>query len=313
MVLSLTLYIVLVIGGVLLLSIMALVLGLMIHFGKPMRLFFDARIKSWKNERFAIFEIFTLTNNLVLELAHQELGHGFRRFVETPKQVREPFSKKTKWTVMITTFLALLLTGIISAFQTSIPTWLYYLSFVASLLMMICAVSYLYVGMKRPPIMTTSSTPASPLILPKSVYSVNGVTTIPLLDIHPCLHPDIIKGLEQLIREDITTFTQLEENAKGNNRDISLFGDYTYRTFYELYSAARKKFELDVKVTDVVNFLEDFDKNFRESIESKNFNQTVKSKTDNKYAVYGWISLLIIALAIAFKFIWLTTHAGVKP
>jgi len=140
------------------------------------------------------------------------------------------------------------------------------------------------------------------LIMPKSTYSINSVNTIPLWDLHPQLHVDILEGVRTLVEKDMKTLKELEEFvSEPADANKILFKDYTYKTFYDLYLGARQKFFVNITTDDVTNFIgRQFDKNFRESIEAKDFNAQMQQKTDNSYLKWGYAAIILTILIIGF-------------
>lgn len=155
-------------------------------------------------------------------------------------------------------------------------------------------------------------------VIPQSTYIINSVETVPLLESHPPLHKDIRAGIEECLRlktnlpkeyrGQISTYEELVKQASETPKAI-LFGTYTYENFLKLYEAYREKYTLIVTVADVHGFVgKNFDKNFRETIEAKNYNVKVKSTVENKYTLYGYIAILLVAAGVAFKLIYSTIY-----
>ena len=146
------------------------------------------------------------------------------------------------------------------------------------------------------------------LIMPKSSYSINGVNTILLWDLHPQLHIDVLEGVKTLVEKNIKTLKQLKEYVSDPMRaENNLFKNYSYRTFYEMYLGVRQKYNIQVTTDDVANFIgKQFDKNFRESIEAKDFNAMQAQKTDNRYLTYGYIAIILAIVIVGFKVIYTT-------
>ena len=145
-------------------------------------------------------------------------------------------------------------------------------------------------------------------VIPTSSYTINGIDTVLLWDIHPPLPDYIEKGARTLIDKKITTF---EEFATLCNKepDKILFDNYTNIEFLKMYLAYRNKFEVNIKVPTVFNFIsKNFDENYSESIQIKEYNASYKTKTDNKFAKWGFIIVGIMVLGIVFKILWVTTH-----
>lgn len=240
------------------------------HLGKPLAPFFWLRLKGWTTKGIALFEIFSLTNSVALEEARKEIGDGYRLF--TPSVVNMPTKKAGFW---------------------------------------MSKYNYLFARNLKPANYSVEKIKRiQNLIMPKSTYGINGVTTIPLWDLHPQLHVDLLEGVQILISKDITTladfknFISIRENAEQN-----MFKNYSYRTFYDLYLGVRQKYNVCVTTDDVANFIgKQFDKNFRESIEAKDFNQAQKSKTDNKYTLYGYIAVILTIVIVGFKVIYTTIY-----
>lgn len=148
------------------------------------------------------------------------------------------------------------------------------------------------------------------LIMPKSSYSINGVNTILLWDLHPQLHIDVLEGIKTLVEKDIKTLSKLKEFISDPIRaENNLFKNYSYRTFYEIYLGVRQKYNVCITTDDVANFIgKQFDKNFRESIEAKDFNAMQAQKTDNKFLYYGYIAIILAIVIVGFKVIWQTIY-----
>ena len=163
------------------------------HLGKPLAPFFWLRIKGWTQRGIALFEIFNLTNSVDLEEARKEAGDGYRLY--TPSIVNMPTEKTGK----VSKFMKYI-TKYISGKKNITP-------------------SYGVTKVKR----------IQNLIMPKSTYSINGVTTIPLWDLHPQLHTDLLEGVKVLISKDIKTLEDLKiyiENKE--NAEQNMFKNYNY-------------------------------------------------------------------------------------
>src|SRR3989304_2627106 len=168
------LYIIIVVAAIIVLILSGLYLVWNYHLGKPMAPFFWLRIKGWTTRNIALFEIFSLTNSISLEEARKEKGDGYRLF--TPTIVVTSVPKKVgKFKKIYNRLFA----KNIKPTQTE------------------------YVSEKVKRVQT--------LIMPKSTYSINGVNTIPLWDLHPPLHPDLTEGVRILVENGITTLKDLEE------------------------------------------------------------------------------------------------------
>ena len=236
------------------------------HFGKPMAPFFWLRIAGWMNSKVALFEIFSLTNSVSLEEARKEVGDGYRLYI--PSTVDIPVKKVGFWKKIYNYLLA-----------KNIGNSDYAVKKVSRI---------------------------QNLIMPKSTYSINGVNTIPLWDLHPQLHTDVLEGVKVLISQGIKTLEQFTEfiSEKDNVEQI-LFKNYSYRTFYDLYMGVRQKYNMTVTTDDVANFIgKQFDKNFRESIEAKDFNAMQKSKAEGKFIVYGYLAIILAIIIIGIKILY---------
>lgn len=287
------------------------------HTGSSMKPFFWGRISSWFDKSYSIFQIITLMDTVLHEEATYDDKKGYERKIET-KQVKEPLSKKRKY--IITTILILMFVNIFIFIKYDISTNHPILS---TLILFILAITSLYVYFRRPtkkvPIdIERNQTP----IIPTSSYSINGVDTVLLWDIHPKL-PNYIKiGLETLINKDIEI---LDDNSKFNTKKITtlklfeelceqkpndlLFDKYTNNDFLKMYLAYKNKFEVNVKIPTVFNFIsKNFDENYSESIQIKEYNSAYKTKTDSSLAKWGYIIVGIFVLGITFKLIWVTIH-----
>jgi len=242
------------------------------HLGKAMSPFFWLRIKGWTTQRVALFEIFSLTNSVSLEEARKETGDGYRLFI--PSTVNMPVKKVGKIRTLLNYILAKNVKSTDSTYSVE--------------------------KVKR----------TQNLIMPKSSYSINGVNTILLWDLHPQLHTDLLEGVKILIANKITTLRELEEFASDkDNAEQILFKNYSYRTFLDLYLSVKQKYYVNITTDDVANFIgKQFDKNFRESIEAKDFNMQQASKTDNKYLIYGYIAIILAIVIVGFKVIWQTVY-----
>lgn len=309
-------YIVIVIVSIIFIILFGLYIVSQYYFGKPMAPFFHTRIKRWADKNAALFEIIDITGNVSLIPATHETG-GYRRTQKT-KSTRTPFSRKQVILVAIGTFVFMGLIAAVSIYSGVAVLKGISLSFLA---MVVPAVVY-----ARQPIVLEliEGDRQQPLIMPKSVYSINTVPTIPLIDLHPELHPDIIKGLEKLVKGKISTLRGLPEHGEGKittleqlenkakeSPDEELIEGYTYQAFYELYLATKQKYEFEVKVSDVADAIQkNFDKNFRESIEGKEYNQKVKRSNDQKYAFIGYLALLLVVLGVMFKLVYVTIYGG---
>ncbi len=265
-------YIILVIIFVIVLIAAVLYMAYNYHLGKPMAPFFWLRIKGWTTRGVALFEIFSLTNSVSLEEAKKEVGDGYRLF--TPTTINMPV-KKEGWYKRAYNYI----------FARNLQS---------------SGGAYGVTKIKR----------IQNLIMPKSTYSINGVNTIPLWDLHPQLHVDLLEGVKILISKDIKTLSAFTEYVKDkNNAEQNMFKNYSYRTFYDLYLGVRQKYNITVTTDDVANFIgKQFDKNFRESIEAKDFNAMQKSKTENKYSLYGYVAIILTVIIIGFKVIYQTLY-----
>lgn len=270
---SLILYIIVVIVGLFVIAAMGGYLLWNYHLGKAMSPFFWLRIAGWTNPKVALFEIFSLTNFVSLEEARKERGDGYRLY--TPSTVDMPVKKEGK----IKRFMDYILARkLVKSEKTEY-------------------------GVKK-------VNRVQNLIMPKSTYSINGVNTIPIWDLHPQLHTDLLEGVKTLISNGITTLKDLEEFVSiKDNAEQNLFKNYSYRTFYDLYMGVRQKYNIIVTTDDVANFIgKQFDKNFRESIEAKDFNAMQAQKTDNKFLYYGYLAIILAIVIIGFKVIYTTIY-----
>jgi hypothetical protein len=144
----------------------------------------------------------------------------------------------------------------------------------------------------------------SEVITPKSVYTINGVRTVPLFEVYPQLNKNIIKGLEALKLKEINTLEELEFMIDDPNmRNHILFDDYTFEKFYELYMASKNKYELNIRIKDVTGFMSNtFNKNFRESIQTKEFNVKMNKKQQDmgkKIGIGIFILCIVASVVIA--------------
>ncbi len=269
--LSLIFYIIVVVIGLFVLFVIGAYLFWNYYLGKSMSPFFWLRIKSWTQKGVALFEIFSLTNSISLEEARKETGDGYRLY--TPTVVNVPVKKSGKLNSIFKGIMAKILKTPVESETKEDPDY----------------------GIKKVKRVQN-------LIMPKSTYSINSVNTIPLWDLHPQLHTDILEGVKTLVDNGIGTLKELEEFV-SNPEDANeiLFKNYTYRTFLDLYLGARQKFYVNVTTDDVANFIgANFDKNFRESIEAKDFNSAMQSKTDNSYLKWGYLAIIITILIVGF-------------
>lgn len=241
------------------------------HLGKAMAPFFWLRIKSWTQRNIALFEIFSLTNIVSLEEARKETGDGYRLYI--PSVVTIPTKKEGRFEHIFNYLFAKRL----KISETN---------------------EYEVKKVKR----------VQNLIMPKSTYSINGVNTIPLWDLHPQLHTDILEGVKTLIDNDIKILAELEDFVSNpDDANKILFKEYTYRTFLDLYLGARQKFSVNITTDDVANFIGgNFDKNFRESIEAKDFNSAMQSKVDNSYLKWGYLAIILAIVIVGIKIIYQT-------
>jgi hypothetical protein len=263
-------YIIIVIASLMALTCAGLYMAWNYHLGKPMAPFFWLRIKGWTQRGVALFEVFSLTNSVTLEEARKEIGDGYRLY--TPSTIEMP-SKKAGWWMRKYNYI----------FARNLQP-----------------ANYSVEKIKR----------IQNLIMPKSTYSINGVATIPLWDLHPQLHTDLLEGVKILINNGITTLHEFTEFvAEKENAEQNMFKNYSYRTFYDLYLGVRQKYNIVVTTDDVANFIgKQFDKNFRESIEAKDFNAMQKGKMENKYIYYGYIIIGIAVIGVVFKIIYTTIY-----
>ena len=266
-------YIILLILSLIILIVAGLYMAWNYHLGKPMAPFFWLRIKGWTTKGVALFEIFSLTNSVSLEEAKKEVGDGYRLY--TPTVVKTAVAKKESRFEKFYNYL----------FARNLKSK---------------SISYDMQKVKR----------TQNLIMPKSTYSINGVNTIPLWDLHPQLHTDVLEGLKILTSQGILTLQELEEFVSDkDNAEQKMFKNYSYRTFLDLYLSVRQKYNIVVTTDDVVNFIgKQFDKNYRESIEAKDFNVMQKKKTDSKTTTYGYIAIIlaivIVGIIRIYKTIW---------
>lgn len=245
------------------------------HLGKAMAPFFWLRMKGWTQRGIALFEIFSLTNSVSLEEARKETGDGYRLF--TPSTVNIPTKKEGRVKKIFKKIFDYLF-----ARNLNIPE----------------STEYGVTKVKR----------IQNLIMPKSTYSINGVNTIPLWDLHPQLHTDILEGVKTLVDKDIKTLDELRDFvSEPDDANKILFKDYTYRTFLDLYLGARQKFSVEITTDDVANFIgHQFDKNFRESIEAKDFNAAMQQKTDSSYLKWGYLAIILAIVIVGFKVCYTT-------
>jgi hypothetical protein len=264
------LFIIIVIAAIVVLFCAAAYMVWCYHLGKPLAPFFWLRLKGWTTKNVALFEIFSLTNGVSLEEARKETGDGYRLF--TPTTIKVPVAKKA------------------GKFQKLIN----YMSGKTG------ETTYEVKRVKR----------IQNLIMPKSTYSINGVNTIPLWDLHPQLHADLIEGVKILVENGISTLEDLTEFVTDKQQaELILFKNYSYRTFLDLYLGVRQKYNVSVTTNDVSNFIgKEFDKNYRESIEAKDFNAMQKGKTDSKLMYYGYAAILLTILIVGFKVIYTTIY-----
>lgn len=300
---SFIIYLIILIGAVIGLIVFGLYIGMYYHLGKPMALFMYGRIKSWTEKGIAVFEIISLTGNVLLFFAKEETG-GYRR-PHVTKKLRKPMTRKYKTRTGLTTIVLMLATIILLYKFAHIGI---IQSAVGSMIGLIIPV-YAWYRQPKEEIFTGDNRP-QPLIMPKTVYSINGVDTIPLIDLHPPLHTDIKNGLNSLIELGIKTHEGLQQEAELNP-DIILIPGYTMKSFCELYTAARQKYEFRVRVSDVSEAVtKNFDKNFRESLQAKEFNAKTKKRHDNTTLKYGYAALFIVCLGVIIKLLYFTFYGG---
>ncbi len=270
---SLFLYIIVVVIGLFVLVALGGYLLWNYHLGKAMSPFFWLRIAGWTNSKVALFEIFSLTNFVSLEEARKETGDGYRLYI--PSTVDMPMKKEGKIKRLLDYILA---RKLVKSEKTEY-------------------------GVKK-------VNRIQNLIMPKSTYSINGVNTIPIWDLHPQLHTDLLEGVKVLIANGITTLKDLEEYVSvKDNAEQNMFKNYSYRTFLDLYLGVKQKYLVSVTTDDIVNLVgKNFDKNFRESIEAKDFNAQMQQKTDNRYLTYGYIAIVLAIIIVGFKVIWQTVY-----
>lgn len=262
-------YIIIVVVSLFVLAVAGLYLLWIYHLGKPLSPFFFLRIKSWTQRNIALFEIFSLTNSVSLEEARKEIGDGYRLYNPTTVEI----AKKTD-----------------GFFKRK---W-----------------NFLFGKNSTIPTGTEKIKRVQNLIMPKSTYSINGVNTVPLWDLHPQLHKDILEGIKILVSQDIKTLSQFTEFVQNkDNAERPMFKNYNYRTFHDLYLGVRQKFQVNIYTNDIMGFVgTNFDKNYRESIESKDFNALQAKKQEGKTVLYGYIIIGIIVVAVAFKIIYNTIY-----
>jgi hypothetical protein len=296
-------YILIVAGAVLGIIIFGLYIAFSYHMGKAMSPFLTARVKAWSDKSIAIFEILSLTGGVTLDYAKHELG-GYRRASVT-RTVKEPMSKTKKALVAVITIGLMINTVYLLFYYTDI-SFLYSIG-ISFIWCIVPAIAHVrqpshqeLVGHNRP----------QPLIVPKSVYTINGVTTVPMIDLHPVLHTDLKKGLQELIDRDIDTYQKFIDIATVSP-EVPLIPGYTYKTFMELLNSYRQKYEFDVKISDVsLGVSKSFDKTYAESIAAKDFNYKTKKRKDNKYALYGYVAVILMVIGIVIKLIYVTFYGG---
>lgn len=295
-------YLLIVGGSLLFLIFFGLYLASIYHFGKPLKAFLDTRIKRWNDPKVALFEIINIMGNVRLVQAREETG-GYRQ-PECTRKVREPPTKDQKIRYGLLTALFILLhfaglhwligTGILTAAGTSMVWFILPVLAIARQ-----PVHTELIGDNRP----------QPLIMPKSIYSVNEVPTIPLLDIHPPLHPELKACLQFLIDSDINNPEDLKKKIDDKHAEDPLIPGYTYQQFYNLYLSTRQKYEFKVTVSDITEVMnKSYDKNYSESIMAKEYNAKSKKKIDNTTLKYGYAALIIVALGVTFKLIYFTLY-----
>lgn len=247
----------------------------MYHLGKPMEKFFLGRMKSFMNKNLAIFEIFGLTNNVTLEYAHREVGDGYKlgEYEYKPNNIK--IEKKRG---RITRFFSRIKSIIIKNEKKEIEI----------------------IAHKD-----------EHLIMPKSTYTTNGLKIIPLLDLYPKLHKDILKGLDLLKEARINSLLEFELNFVDNLEkcDNIFFENYTYKTWHGLYKSTQNKYEVELTVSDITNFVEkNFDKNFRESIKAKEFNSNQHKKNNDAYKKYMYASVVLCVIVVAIRGLYVTFY-----
>jgi hypothetical protein len=234
--------------------------------GRPLREFFIVKLKSFTNKNLAIFEIFGITNNIKLEIAHYEDGDGYRKgenkYIIPKIEIKKGLYNKIKSAILKN-----------EKKDTEI-----------------------------------SATKNSLLIIPKSKYMINGVRTIPLWDLHPQLHADIIKGLDLLIEKHINTLEQLEDIIDDSIKSEEVFFDnYSYKNWYELYIANKNKYTVNIYTTDLDRFVEkNYDANFRRSIFDQEFIETKNKGKVETYDKYGLIATGVTLLIVLIRVLYIT-------
>lgn len=300
---SLIWYILIVGGSLLFLILFGLYLAGYYHFGKPLAPFMNIRIKRWSDPRAALFEIITLLGNVYLTPAQEETG-GYR-MPSVVRTVREPFTTKQKlfWgiltvSVIIAIFGLLKFLGVGTLKAAGIS----FIGFALPVLAISRQATHTeLIGDNRP----------QPLIMPLSIYTVNGVPTIPLLDLHPPLHRDLKSGLQILISRNISNPDELKTWIDSGHGQDELLAGYTCESFYDLYNSTRQKYEFKVTVSDINEAMnKTYDKNFSESIQAKEFNAKTKAKTDNNHMKIGYAALLIVVIGVTIKLIYFTFYGG---
>jgi len=235
--------------------------------GEALSKLFLARIKGWTNKKIALFEIFSPINTVRLEYAHREIGDVYK-FGENSSDYVPELNKKKHFYLFRPFY------------------WL------------------LKILDNKVKIQNIDKSLKSEVITPKSVYTINGVRTVPLFEVYPQLNKNIEKGLEALKSKEINTLEEFEFIIEDNTvKSRILFDDYTFEKFYELYMASKNKYELNITVKDVVNFMSNTsNENFSENIEVKEFNVKTNKKSQDfgkKIGIGIFVICMIASVIIA--------------
>lgn len=276
------------------------------HNGSAMHKFFWGRINSWFNKGYSIFQIITLNDEILIEDANYDSMKGYERIIPTIKQTSHLNKKKftTQFIILLLLIISLYILMIYFRINETIPSLLSIPPIIFSIIILI-----LYFKRETKIINLDNGRKQMPII-PTSSYSLNGIDTVMLWDIHPPLPDYIHEGLNSLLKKEpsIKTLTQFNELVKTTPNEI-LFRNYTNIEFQKIYLAFKNKYEVNIKVPTIYNFIsKNFDENYSESIQIKEYNSAYKTKNSSGMEKWGYIIIGFMVLAIAFKIVWITTH-----
>lgn len=262
------LYIIIVIISVIILVAIGIFMVYQYYMGRALAPFFWLRIKNWTQKGIALFQIFSLTNNVTLEEARKEKGDGYKLY--TPTQI-EISAKKVGKLEKIYNYM----------FRVKSKTPVVRTNRVQNLIL-----------------------PKSTY----SINGVNTIPLIdfhpvPHADIIEGLQILIEKGIKNL--EDFSEFVKEKDNAEQIMfKDYSYRTFYElYLSFKQKYDV---KVTTDDVINFIgKNFDKGFRETIENQ---EFILQQVTKKNGDKWTKWGWICLFLVILAISFKIIYTTIY-----